>query len=215
MDVERLLGSLLSSGMGKRSVSKTMRRAAFSKQGLTLIAGIGFAAYEHFRGRQAEGQGQGQGQPVGTGSAPPRFPGAPGSAAPPPFPGAVGRSPALPPPSPEPDLMLRAMVLAALSDGVLDAEERAELTTYLERDGITAEERSHLGQLMADPGTIDDLVACVRDPGTAAEVWAAARLAIDPDTPAEQGFLSELGDKLGLDADARSDIEARLIEAGA
>ncbi|WP_119677866.1 tellurite resistance TerB family protein [Indioceanicola profundi] len=211
MDVERLLGSLLKTGLGKQKASGGLRRAAFSRQGLTLLAGIGIAAYEHYRSRQTAAQPQAGGGDT----APPIFPGASGPAMPPPFPGTGSPMPSAPPPLPEPDLLLRAMVLAALADGVLDSAEREALTDHLERDGITAEERAHLGQLLADPGTIDDLAARVKDPGTAAEVWAAARLAIDPDSQAEQDFLVRLGDRLGLDQDARDDIEARLEEAGA
>lgn len=205
MDVERLIGSLLRSGMGRKGVSRSLRRAAFSGQGLTLLAGIGIAAYEHFRSQ-------------GAGGAPAPAPApASGPATPPPFPGATPTAAAQPgpPPPPQPDLLLQAMVQAALADGVLDAAEREAIQTYLSRDGVTEAERAYFARLLADPGTIDDLAARVQDPGTAAEVWAAARMAIDADTEVEQDFLRRLGERLGLDGAARADIEARLVEAGA
>ncbi|MFM2043960.1 MAG: hypothetical protein RLY86_2536 [Pseudomonadota bacterium] len=259
MDIERLLGSLVGSGLRRKSSDGGMlRKAAFSREGITLLAGIGIAAYEHYRSRHSPGPkapmpplpgpGAAHGAPPGYSTppvhnapahgAPPVFgagatPQAPPlpPAAPPPFPGAAagipaapvpplpglpwGGRPLAPPPPPEPELLLRAMVLAALADGVLDGDERAALARYLERDGVTPAEQAHLGRLLADPGSIDDLAALVTDPGTAAEVWAAARLAIDPDTAAEQAFLADLADRLGLDSDALAEIEARLEEAGA
>ena len=98
-----------------------------------------------------------------------------------------------------PDLILTAMVAAARADGVLDAEERATLERYLMDSGADAQDWAHLDRLMRQPVDLDTLVARVKDPVTAAEVYGASYLAIDPDTAAERAWLSMLAARLGLD----------------
>ncbi|WP_114394569.1 tellurite resistance TerB family protein [Oleisolibacter albus] len=205
MDVERLVGVLLQSGLSRKGMGQAARRAAFSKDGLMLLAGIGIAAYEHFRGRPP---GAAAAEPAAqAGGVPPPFPGA--AAVPPPFPG-------VPPGRAVPaELLLLAMVTAAKADGTLDAAERAALLDHLDRAGAGPAERAALERMLAAPADPDGLVAQVRDRATAVEVYAASRLAIDPDTPAEQAYLVRLAGRLGLDADAVAEIEARLAEAGA
>lgn len=211
MDVERLLGMVLRSGLSTKSKSKgkskgfsgMVKKAAFSKEGLTLLAGIGMAAYEHFRGAQAAPTPP---TPAAGPATPPPFPGA--KAAPPPFAGARAL-----PGTPDPDLLLLAMVTAAKADGVLDPSERAALLEHLLQSGAGAEERALLDRLLAAPMDLDALVARVTDPVTAAEVYAASRLAIEPDLPVERAYLAELARRLGLDAAMVAEIEARLDEA--
>lgn len=231
MDVERLLGMFLDNSLRGRSVGGIARRAAFSREGLTLIAGIGFAAYEHFRARQQS--------PADAPLQPPPPPG--GQAVPPPFPGAVpgpatapGAAPVLPPPQstlqppslpagtlappapvPDADLLIYAAVQAAKADGVLDEEEKRDILDALEEEGAEMDVLARFNELLAGPCDMDGLVARVTDPATAAEVWAASRLAIEPDTRVEQDYLAELARRLGLDAAAVAEIEARLAEAGA
>ncbi|ACI99265.1 DUF533 domain-containing protein [Rhodospirillum centenum] len=234
MDVERLLGMFLDNSLRGRSVGGIARRAAFSREGLTLIAGIGFAAYEHFRGRQQGPQVEPPPPPGGQ-AVPPPFPGAaPGAgaapAAPPPvvplpavpMPAAPSGPPPLPPgaltppaPVPDVDLLIYAAVQAAKADGVLDEEEKRDILDAMEEEGAENDVLARFNELLAGPCDMDGLVARVKDPATAAEVWAASRLAIEPDTRVEQDYLAELARRLGLDEAAVAEIEARLAEAGA
>lgn len=69
-----------------------------------------------------------------------------------------------------------------------------------------------MDRLLAAPVDLDALVARVKDPVTAAEVYGASYLAIDPDTPAERAWLSMLAARLGLDGEAAAEIERRLDE---
>lgn len=208
MDVERLVGVLLQSGLSRKGMGQAARRAAFSKDGLMLLAGIGIAAYEHFRGRPPAAAAAEPSAQAGGPAVPPPFPGA--TAVPPPFPGAPPPGRAVPA-----ELLLLAMVNAAKADGTLDAAERAALLDHLDRAGAGPGERAALERMLAAPADPDGLVAQVRDHAAAVEVYAASRLAIDPDTPAEQAYLVTLARRLGLDADAVAGIEARLAEAGA
>lgn len=230
MNLEKLLGTLMQSGLsghvlGKHGIGKKKKhkgglgglagRAALSKGGLSLLAGIGIAAYEHYRQRQQQaGTPSPWSSTGGTGNA--------GSPTPPPF-----QRPATPPPFsvdgsngspatplPDPDLILTAMVAAARADGVLDAEERATLERYLMDSGADAQDWAHLDRLMREPVDLDALIARVKDPVTAAEVYGASYLAIDPDMAAERAWLSMLAARLGLDPEAAREIESRLDAAG-
>jgi uncharacterized membrane protein YebE (DUF533 family) len=54
---------------------------------------------------------------------------------------------------------------------------------------------------------VEELAAGVNDPDKAAQVYAAARIAIDPDTLQEREFLSQLAAALDLDDAMRAQID--------
>ena len=61
---------------------------------------------------------------------------------------------------------------------------------------------------MASPADVEELAAGVNDPDKAAQVYAAARIAIDPDTIQEREFLRiQLADALDLDPAVRAQID--------
>lgn len=84
-DAEHLIGQLLASELGggsrrkrKKRLSRTIRGAAFSPQGLTLLGGIAFAAIEHLKTRGPQtpatgsiGSATTEGSPVSTASGSP------------------------------------------------------------------------------------------------------------------------------------------------
>ncbi|GJE00251.1 DUF533 domain-containing protein [Methylobacterium isbiliense] len=110
------------------------------------------------------------------------------------------------------DLYLRAMVAATLADGMIDTQERARLDAAIDEAGLDAAGRRDLDRLFADPPAVDEIADRVADPDAAARVYAAARLAIDPDTVQERTFLAQLAEALDLDAEVVARVEA---EAGA
>jgi uncharacterized membrane protein YebE (DUF533 family) len=61
-----------------------------------------------------------------------------------------------------------------------------------------------------DPAAIAALAAT---PQQAAELWLSARLAIEPDQPAERAFLDTLGQRLGLDPMLRANLEREAAAA--
>ncbi|WP_173012550.1 tellurite resistance TerB family protein [Niveispirillum sp. SYP-B3756] len=219
MSLEKLLGSLLQSGLSRHVLGGKKKKykhsyggsglggiagkALGSKGGLALLASIGMAAYEQYRQRQSQNQSGYKGY-----APPPPHPSY-GSGNQPPFQRPwQGHTPT----TPDADLLLTAMVAAAKADGVLDAEERARLENYLIESGADRQDWGHLDRLMRQPVDLDALIARVRDPVTAAEVYGAAFLAIDVDTPAERAFLAMLAARLGLDEWTARDIESRLME---
>jgi uncharacterized membrane protein YebE (DUF533 family) len=118
---------------------------------------------------------------------------------------------ALPPPSTDNDQALRlvrAMVAAASSDGIVDETERHAIVGNLKAAGIEAEAAQFLESEFANPADPVTLAQGITNPEEAAQVYAAARLAIDPDTADEQAFLQALAGELQLDPSLVAHIDA-------
>ncbi|AWN48631.1 DUF533 domain-containing protein [Methylobacterium terrae] len=107
-------------------------------------------------------------------------------------------------------LCLRIMVAASAADGVIDARERERLDAAVAESGLDLAGRQWLARELEDPATIDEIADRVRDPETGARVYAAARLAIDPDTMQERTFLRMLAEALDLDENAVARVETGL-----
>ncbi len=212
MNVERLLGSLLTGGMGggskKRRRSSSMLGAAGvgkAQVGVGLL-GVAFAAFEHYQQKQTAAPSQSP-------SVPP----------PPPLPAAAAQPGTPPPPPPPPasptgtqreaDLMLvlELMIAAAHADGLLDAEERS---TILER-GMQLElskgDRQQLFTVMEKPPSVAELATRSRSE-IAPDLYAAAVLAITVDTDSERQWLQSLAAAIGLQPAECSQIEQSLSE---
>jgi uncharacterized membrane protein YebE (DUF533 family) len=107
-------------------------------------------------------------------------------------------------------IMLRAMVAATMADGLMDAAERQRLDSALAAARIGAASRAWLDKELAEPADVDELAAGVSSPEQAARIYAAARLAIDPDTLQEREFLKRLAEALDLPGDAAAQLEREL-----
>ncbi len=97
-------------------------------------------------------------------------------------------------------LIVRAMISAAKADGQVDKSEMQRIVGQIDTDGVTEAERQFVIDEMTRPLDLHGLVAEVRSPAVAAEVYAASILAIDIDTEAERQYLRDLARGLGLDA---------------
>ncbi|CAH1648801.1 tellurite resistance TerB family protein [Chelatococcus asaccharovorans] len=96
-------------------------------------------------------------------------------------------------------VLVRAMIAAAASDGHIDPEERGRIVGGLQQAGFDMEASQFLDKEFSNPASITTLAAAATTPEIGTQIYAAARLAIDPDTPAEAGFLKELSEALALD----------------
>lgn len=105
-------------------------------------------------------------------------------------------------------LLLRAMIASAMADGRLDEAERARLIDRVEASNLPSEERHYLESLIAHPDTPEQLAAAANGPEAAAQIYLAAFIAIDADTPAEAAWLDDLANKLRLEPGLRRNIEA-------
>ncbi|WP_052002811.1 tellurite resistance TerB family protein [Microvirga sp. BSC39] len=104
-------------------------------------------------------------------------------------------------------LFLRTMVAAAAADGHIDDGERSRIIKGLTEAGIDPDATRWLDTEMASPADVEELAANVNDPEKAAQVYSAARIAIDPDTIQEREFLNQLAEALDLEPAVRSQID--------
>ena len=105
-------------------------------------------------------------------------------------------------------LVLRAMIAAAASDGVIDNSERSRIIGALESAGLDVHAAKFLDAEFAKPATIAELAAAANTPALAAQAYTAARIAIEPDGMKEKAFLMNLAVALGLDVGLVAQIDA-------
>jgi uncharacterized membrane protein YebE (DUF533 family) len=104
-------------------------------------------------------------------------------------------------------LFLRTMVAAAAADGHIDEAERSRIIKGLSEAGVDPQANRWLEDEMASPADVEELAASVNDLEKAAQVYAAARIAINPDSIQEREFLHQLAEALDLDRDLRAQID--------
>lgn len=167
-------GGLLALLLGNKKV----RKVAGGALGYGGAAALGALAYRAWQGWQ-------QGAPPAAAQAP-------------------VTQPALPPPefapvAPEFQLALvRAMAGAAMADGHIDATEREAIFAQVDRLGLDAEAKGFVFDMLRNPPGFEEIAAGVATPEQAAELYLAARIAIDPDHPAERAWLEALAHRLKL-----------------
>ncbi len=111
--------------------------------------------------------------------------------------------------------LVRAMIAAAKSDGHVDEKERSRIMDKIHMSGLGAEAEAFIELELANPTDVGALVAAAKSEEQKVELYTASRLAIDPDSRAERGYLDLLAGRLGL-ADALVDhIEATVSSATA
>ena len=112
-------------------------------------------------------------------------------------------------------LYIKAMIAAAAADGRIDATEHAKIVGSLKQAGLDDGAEEFLANELNNPASIDDLAAAVSTPEEAVQVYTAARIAIEPDSPAEGRFLAGLAGALGIDAKLAQHIDATTRSAAA
>lgn len=112
-------------------------------------------------------------------------------------------------------IFIRAMIAAAAADGHIDTDERNAILGGLREAGFDPEANAWLANEMANPASVDVLAEAAETPELAAQIYTAARIAINPDTPAEKDFLAGLAGSVGLDAELVANIDAAASAAKA
>jgi uncharacterized membrane protein YebE (DUF533 family) len=223
-DVEKLLGQMLAGGMGggkkHKSRSSSFGIPGVSKAQLGVGAiGLAIAAWDHYKSRQ------GQAAPAMGGGMPAALP--PMAPPPPPPPPmsmpAPAALPSAPPAAPQAAApasedsqraadathLIRAMIAAAHADGLIDAEERAQILERALEAGLDAATREFLKAELRQPASLEQIVAATA-PHLKLETYAAAIVAISVDTEAERAWLDRLATALGLDAAARGAVHQQI-----
>jgi uncharacterized membrane protein YebE (DUF533 family) len=94
--------------------------------------------------------------------------------------------------------LVRAMIAAAKADGHIDDEERRKIGDTLSLSGIGSEAEEFLRAELERPLDLDQLVAAAQSDAQKIEIYTASRLAIEPDTRTERGYLDMLAGRLQL-----------------
>ena len=188
-----LMAVLLGTGAG-RSVTGS----AVKLGGLAAVAGLAYKAYQNYQAGQAPETAPQQGQqellppPADTGFHPAQAPQGEAEFA---------------------LTLVRAMISAARADGHIDAEERARIADRLKLSGIGPEAEAYLVRELERPVDIDTLVEAAKTEAQRVELYTASRLAIEPETRAERGYLDLLAGRLGLPDALIDHVEATVSAA--
>jgi uncharacterized membrane protein YebE (DUF533 family) len=187
---------LLGTGTGRQLTGSALKLG-----GLAAIAGLGYQAYKNWQA--------GKDVPAADASTT-----------------AAGNTELLPPPSdsgfhPQDAansadfalILVRAMIAAARADGHIDDAEREAILGKVKLAGLGADAQAFLEGELANPVDLDAIIAAAETDSQKVELYTASRIAINPDSRAERGYLDLLAGRLGL-ADALIDhIEATVASA--
>ncbi|MEM9357322.1 MAG: DUF533 domain-containing protein [Pseudomonadota bacterium] len=108
---------------------------------------------------------------------------------------------------------IRAMIAAAAADGRLDSSEQQRIVGSLKDQGLDASAEEFLARELNNPSTIDDIIAGSRSQQEDIQLYTAARIAIEVDTPAEREFLTSLSARLELPSELVQHINASARQA--
>ncbi|MTH98882.1 tellurite resistance TerB family protein [Roseibium sp. RKSG952] len=193
------LGGLAGLMLGSKSGRK-MGKKAVKYGGMALVAGLAYKAYQGYRANQ---QGQ----------QPPQYPEDE------PIPLEAPRGTPFDPAQQAGGehafavTLLVAMIAAAKADGHIDREEQDKIFAKIDEAGLDSEAKAFLMDELRAPLDIDKVVAGATCMETATEIYAASRLAIDPDHPAEKAYLQMLAARLNLEQGLIDEIERAVREA--
>jgi uncharacterized membrane protein YebE (DUF533 family) len=180
-------GGLLGLLVGGKKLRK-LAGGAVGYGGAAVLGALALQAYQHYQRQQGGG-----------------FSAADAAQLPHTLPGADGRPFEL--------ALVRAMVGAAKADGHIDAAEQRRLFAEVERLGLDAEAKAYVFDLLTRDVDLASLTDAVRTPEQGAELYLAARLAIDPDEPAERAYLDVLATRLQIPSELRASLEQAAPEA--
>lgn len=110
-------------------------------------------------------------------------------------------------------LLLRAMIASALSDGLIDAQEREQILGRLSVLGVSGEEQQFLDREISAPWSPAQFAAAATTPEMRSEVYLASSIAIEADTPAEKAYLRYLAATLSLEDALVQHLEAAVQSA--
>lgn len=108
---------------------------------------------------------------------------------------------------------IQAMIAAAHADGRIDLGEHDKIVGSLKQAGLDGEAEAFFAKELNSPASVQDLAQSVRSPQEAVQLYAAARIAVADNSPAEQSFLSSLAAALKLDPKLAAHIDATAAAA--
>lgn len=95
--------------------------------------------------------------------------------------------------------LIAAMIGAAKADGHVTDDERQRISTALSKLNIEGDQRTFIEEELAKPLDVGAIAATASTDEHKVEIYAASLIAVDPEGPAEKGYLAMLAARLGLD----------------
>ncbi len=105
--------------------------------------------------------------------------------------------------------LLQVMVAAAKADGHVTTTERRRIGAQLAEMGLQADAQGLIEAELDAPLDVGRIAALARTPEEAAEIYAASLLVVDPEAPAEKGYLAMLAARMNLDPGLVAHLEAK------
>jgi uncharacterized membrane protein YebE (DUF533 family) len=206
-------GGLLGLLMGNKKARKTMGKVAGGAVGLGGAAALGALAYKAYRNWQgnrvpasASSTGSSRTNPAGASALP--------------FDAAIATEESFHPgAAPASDgkpfefALVKAMIAAANADGHIDAVEQRAIFEGVGRMPLDAGDKAMIFDTLSNPPSVDVIAGLARGPEQAAELYLASRLAIDPDLPEEQAYLSALARKLSLPGALVAELNNQVVQS--
>lgn len=197
-------GGLLGLMVGSKKTRKVAKKAA-TYGGIALVGGLAYKAWQNHKAGQ---------QAAAAAAVPSSAPNAAPAALPPAPPANTGFAPTTP--QAEESLaraLLRAMVAAAKADGHIDAEEQGRIFARMDAMPLSNDDKVFVMDELRAPLDVAAVADGASTPEEAAEIYAASLLAIDPDGPAERGYLSMLAARLNLEPGLVDHLHASVAQS--
>lgn len=109
--------------------------------------------------------------------------------------------------------LIRSMIAAANADGHIGADEQKQIFEAANRAGLDAEDKAFIFDALQHPSSPAQIAALANGQEQAAELYLAARIAIDADHPQEQAFLQNLSQALNLPGELISHLNAQVVQS--
>ncbi|MBW3096393.1 tellurite resistance TerB family protein [Pseudohoeflea coraliihabitans] len=189
-----LAAVLLGTGAGR-----SLTGSALKIGGLAAVAGLGYRAWQNYQAGKAPSEAAVESRTQNATEPPPLNSGFAADS------GQLATPFAL--------ALVRVMIGAARADGHIDDSERQRIRDKLATAGLGSEAITFLDSELSRPVDLDALIAEANSDAEKVEMYTAARLAIEPDTRAERGFLDLLAGRLALPEALIEHIEATVSSA--
>ncbi|MFN3892105.1 MAG: tellurite resistance TerB family protein [Beijerinckiaceae bacterium] len=110
--------------------------------------------------------------------------------------------------------LIKAMIAAANADGHIGPEEHKQIFDAANRAGFDADAKAFIFDALSNPPSVRQIASMASGMEQAAELYLAARLAIDPDQPSEKAFLEALAQAMNLPPQFVAHLEQQVVGAG-
>ncbi len=187
-----VLGLLLGNKKARKKIGK-LAGGAVGYGGAAALGALAYRAYQNWQDGQqppSDPSAPATGQPPASPEGPPPFPSAETKFLPSASAAGDGKPFEL--------ALVMAMIAAANADGHIGPDEQRVIFDKVGELPLDAEDKAFVFDTLASPPNLGDIQGLAKGPEQAAELYLVSRLAIDPDHPAEQAYLSALASRLSL-----------------